>query len=75
MIDTRQRFRLTVCETSASIAEYASIAKGNAKARCKALYLSAGFGDFGRLTWGILKSVVDAWTKGVCGVDILPIHT
>ena len=58
-----------------SKAEYASIAKGNAKARCKALYLSAGFGDFGRLTWGILKSVVDAWTKGVCGVDILPIHT
>jgi hypothetical protein len=29
-----------------SKAEYASIAKGNAKTRCKALYSSAGFGDF-----------------------------
>ncbi len=39
------------------------------------LDLSAGFGDFERLAWGISKSVVDAWTKGVCGADILPIHT
>ena len=37
-----------------SKAEYASIAKGNAKTRCKALYSSVGFGDFGMIFYARL---------------------
>ena len=75
MIDTRQRFRLPTCKTSAAKPNTQAAPKAMRKRCIQALYSSAEFGDFGRLAWGIPKSVVDAWTKGVCGADILPIHT
>ncbi len=44
-------------------------AKPNARgAIAQALGLCPGFSDFGRLAWGIPRSVVDAWTEGFCGV-------
>jgi hypothetical protein len=46
MINTRQRFRLIIYETSAAKPNKQASPKAMRKRDVQALYLSAGFGDF-----------------------------